>query len=83
MTVDSCNVCYLYTDQTVDGDTFSTLPTDKNGLNTEIGCTLTLGGSNRLCKLIQQLHKGVFERILRMHDDASLLQYPVVMTEKS
>ena len=49
----------MYTDQNVDGDTFSTLPTDKNSLNEELDCKLTLGGWKKLCKLITEV-KGVF-----------------------
>ena len=54
--------CLIYTDQRVDGETFSTLPTDRNELQTELGCTLTLGGKRVLCRLIkatQEPDKGI------------------------
>ena len=62
--IEACCImnCLLYTDQRVDGETFSTLPTDRNELQTELGCTLTLGGKRMLCRLIkatQEPDKGI------------------------
>ena len=52
----------LTTEQAVDGETFLSIPSDKDSLVAALGCSLTLGGGNKLCRLLKEtsaINKGV------------------------